>query len=99
MACRVAALVTFLAALTFVRCSSAADEPATEQNLKPVLTAVEHQPLRPHTLERISKRLELVGAPLNNDQQKQLRAGHRKQRRHKASKRSRPCSIRSAWRA
>ncbi len=73
MACRVAALVTILTALVFVRCSSAADESAAEQNLKSILTAVEHQPLAAHA-ERISKALELVGAPLNDDQQKQLRA-------------------------
>ncbi len=44
-----------------------------QPNLKPVLTAVEHQPLAAHA-ERIRNALELVGAPLNNDQQKQLRA-------------------------
>ncbi len=44
-----------------------------QPRLKPILTAVEHQPLAAHA-ERVSKALELVGAPLNNDQQKQLRA-------------------------
>jgi hypothetical protein len=73
MAHRVVAVCTFLAALTFVRCSSAAEEPVAENNLKPILTAVDHQPLAAHA-ERVSKALELVGAPLNDEQQKMLRA-------------------------